>query len=447
MNSASKTPLNKRRFARKQANTLLLIKVAVLMVSAAALVMHVCDPSDSTALFAAVSSVTLSLYLLFHCRKNWALSIVFAYVALCVYSSFVVNYFDVSLASPYLQWKHSAVSFESVTVFLVFLFCIVVVMPLDIRRFPLDDVLVAENRKNLTVAVFCGIAALACGIIGIGEATGAGSRVSVSSIYEYSIVFFIVGLFFSGKNKYVLAFLGSVLAFRVVLDVTLGTRVTSVELICIWFLMVYASKARWSRLLPLGVLLFVLMLTVGELRGSTFDVSAIVEGISDFVNAGFAWDGAYAAYHTSQSFVAYSDFMPQDGRFQEFIRFAASMLLGDSVGLSNLAHEVGNVFWNMGGGYYPYFFYYYLGMPGVIVFSLAMGFMLRAIAKLSNSDSLTNVALVCIVWISVTVFRWFSYAPTPLVRGLLVLIIVYAIAASFASRRTTANPKLKKAVS
>lgn len=376
---------------------------------------------------AAVAAIVLSGYLLFLSNHNRGLLIVFGYLFLSVYSSCVVNYFGLNLSSRYQQWIGTEVSSVSINVLLIFLLCITNILPIKIGPFPDKKLIQAEFQNNDLIVIACAIGFLLSGLFGVGTQYAASDRMSISSIYEYSIAFLIIGLYFSGGTKSCLSLLAVVSIIRIGLDFYIGARITSIEIITIWYLMVFAAEIKLRSLIPVTVVAFIVMLTVGELRGSAFDASAITNGITDYMRSGFAWDGAYAAYHTSESMVAYRDLTIEGADLSDFFGYLYSLIGGDSAGYIGLQYEMAPYYWNMGGGYLPFFFYYYLGYPGVIISSIIIGCVLRYFTLLSEDQDATDVARFAYIWICATCYRWLSYSASPLIRGLLIVLIAFLI--------------------
>ncbi|MBX9034606.1 hypothetical protein [Gordonibacter massiliensis (ex Traore et al. 2017)] len=411
------------------------VRALILMGAMMALIVNCCEPGNLSSAFAAVMTILLSFYLVIIARKNWLLVVVFFFVALCCYSFCIVNYFDIQIISPYVQLRGTLDAFTGINVMLVFLTCITVLMPLRINVFPRKFVFIDPKRESATVAIACGACVIATGLLGLGEAYGIGSRIRITSIYEYAVILFMLGLFFSGGNRKTLVFLTCALVFRVFLDFSIGGRITSIELVSVWFLMVVSDRVNIRKVAPFAVLAFVIMLTVGELRGDSFSLDATLQGVRDFSQAGFAWDGAYSAYYTSLTFLSYENMVSVAERLHSFFLFLASIVLGGSVEGSNLALVTREGIWNMGGGYYPFFFHYYLGWGGVVVFSLLLGAILRFMANMGDGRPLSGFQLICSVWVSAMAFRWFQYNPMLLPRGLFFLACLYAVLYIFSARR------------
>lgn len=405
----------------------ILARFLLTSISFISLLINIMLANELSAALCATASIALSLYLIVLTRHNWPLVIIFMFIGLCCYSFCIVNYFNVNISSPYLQLKNSEISIYGISITLLFLLILTLCLPGNIGRFPKGGFHLEHSQRNTAISIICGILVIAFGILGIGEAYESGSRIRITSIYEYTIILYMLGLFFSGGEKKTLWFLTIVLAFRIVIDFSLGGRVTSMELTTAWFLVLFSHRIPYEKAIPVIVLAFIVMLSVGELRGDAFTLDAVRQGIADFVEAGFSWDGAYSAYYTSLTFLPLEEISSFQERFEYFGSFLLSILLGNDVSGSNLTLVAREYMWNMGGGYFPYFFHYYLGWFGVILFSLLLGLWLRQIATMGNKKNNSNFSLLCAIWVSSMVYRWFQYNPMVLIRGLFFLSCLYLI--------------------
>lgn len=403
------------------------VRVFIVFLGSLSLAANLYFENAASSSIAAFSSILLSIYLLVLARKNRGLLIVFGYLLLTVYSSCIVNYFGIASFTSYQQWAGTEVAFTSINIVLIFLLCISLIMPLEVDSYPSELLIQTDMSGNGIIVIICAAAFLLCGLLGVGPSYAGTDRQYVNPIYEYSIAFLLIGLYFSGGNKRNVILFAVISAVRVALDFSIGTRVTSIEILSIWYLMIFAARMKLRVLIPILIVAFIAMLTVGQLRGSSFQVSAISKGIEGFVDSAFTWDGAYAAYHTSESMVAYRDISVQGIDIPGFVSYLISLVVGSSAGYVGLQYEMEPYFWNMGGGYLPFFFYYYLGYGGVIVLSIIIAVLLRFLASLGGKDGVSDMSRFVFVWFSATCFRWLSYSASPLVRGLLLVTVVFLV--------------------
>ena len=111
-------------------------------------------------------------------------------------------------------------------------------------------------------------------------------------------------------------------------------------------------------------------------------------------------------------------------------------------GFLDPVREARVVYYHNAGCYFPFYFHYYLGMWGVVPFSVLVGCALRALALIPEREgALLAVGCIAAVWISATCFRWFQYEPTSLLRGVAIVFILSAIASAYSRSN---QPKSKK---
>lgn len=412
-----------------------LVRVLIVFFGSLSLAANLYFDNAASSSVAAFSSIALSIYLLVLARKNRGLLIVFCYLLLTVYSSCVVNYLGIASFTSYQQWVGTEVAFISINIVLIFLLCISAVMPLEVDPYPSELLVQSDTSGNGVIVIICALAFLLCGLFGIGPSYTGTDRQYVNPIYEYSIAFLLIGLYFSGGHKRNIILFAAISTVRIALDFSIGSRVTSIEILSIWYLMMFAARIKLRMLIPILLVAFIAMLTVGQLRGSSFQISAIFEGVEGFVDSAFTWDGAYAAYHTSESMVAYRDISVQGIDIPGFVSYLISLVVGSSAGYIGLQYEMEPFFWNMGGGYLPFFFYYYLGYGGVVVLSIIIAGLLRFLASLGGKDGVSDMSRFVFIWFSVTCFRWLSYSASPLVRGLLLVTAVFLVLGTLAKNK------------
>lgn len=416
---------NEGALLRRNSELRFLFRLVFSCVALVSLVLNMVDTSRCTLIAAAVSCVLLSVYLLIIVRRNWFLLVPFSYIFLCVYSSCYTNYLSDYPIGFYAQFRESGVSSTALNVLLLFMVTLTLCMPQTINN-PFKNnriCIISLWKKSAYACIACLVFLAFFGVVSITGSSGIGDRMSVNTYYEYSQIFLILALILTGGERKLLIACGAVLAFRVLLDFAIGGRVTAIEMCCGFFLACFSHRARLTRVLPVIAMLFVATLTVGKLRGSAFELEMALKGIVDFANAGFSWDGAYAAYHTSECYVAYRELFNIGYDISGLVEFLLSMIVGTSSGLWAPTDYVTSIFPNQGGGYLPFFFYFYLGYVGAVISGIVTALVLRLLVNPVEEGK--PLRFVVRIWISCTVFRWFSYNPVALVRGVAIIVIVY----------------------
>lgn len=398
------------------------------------------SPSSGSALVAMFCALVLCIYMACVSRRNWLLLISFLFLAYCIYSIICAQYLDLVGYTPYNAFANTAIAWEGAAVMLLFVLSLSVTLPLTIPRFPVHAV--RSERASDVIVYVCVAVVILAGLFGL-EGSGDRQRMS-SSLYEYSVILLIIGLYFASDNKAHRILLLLALLFRIYVDFSSGNRVTALEMVTALFIMRFAWCARLSIILPLGILLFVVLMGVGALRGSSFSLETVFEALSRLAGErAFAWDGAYSAYHTSLAMLATESYYPLADRVAAFPSFLLSISIvpTDMTGLANPTALVQERFWNMGGTYFPFFFHFYLGVPGVLMSSLVLGAVLRRIALIGGSlQQLSPTRQLVVIWIGSSMFRWAQYEATSLVRGVLLTALATYFISSVLAHRENETP-------
>lgn len=152
-------------------------------------------------------------------------------------------------------------------------------------------------------------------------------------------------------------------------------------------------------------------------------LGSIPNVLAGFFNNYLIWDTASYAYHQSQAFVRLSAVIGGQERLylvqQWFLGiFGGGSLFPDSA----LTAYAQKFFPGMGGGFFPFYFWFYFGIPGLVFSGIAVAAIFRFVGDLdaSNGDVAFMLGLACFS----TVGRWYIYSPTPLTRGLLLMALV-----------------------
>lgn len=407
-------------------------RLLLLLMAVAVEILSLVVPTDQTATLAMSACVVLSAYLLFDSRGSWMLSIVYAFIAYSCYSILCAVYLGITSPTPYQMFANSPTAWMGASIMLAFVLCLgFTTLPAHsntIRR------AVASDKPNALIVVICAALLLFFGLTGLSD--GGSARASINStLYEYSIVFLIIGLYYAANDRYAIFLFILVIAFRTFIDFSTGNRVTALEMLTVFFLMRFAYRARWKYVLPVALCLFIALMSVGALRGGDFSITDIFAYLSETVRQdAFAWDGGYAAYHTSLCVLSYEGLIEPAARILAFpgyllsisLNFLSTNIMYDPVALARTEY------WHMGGCYFPFHFHFYLGMFGVVAASLLVGLALRYLCgeKLWSEDA-SPVAQLVAIWIGATAFRWIQYSPIQLLRGVIVIAIAAAIARLF----------------
>ena len=351
---------------------------------------------------------------------------------MCVYLSYsvlFVNYLVPLKSTMYTFYRDSASAGVALSAFLLFISCLLILVPSNIQVFEKNNKLFTVSSSNpLIVSIIIGILGLIL-VYGFGRPEAIGSdRGTPSPIYEYAVIFFIIGFYFAGNRKGLKTALSIFAALFALQNIIYGGRIMALQIILAVFFCLFSQKTTsrtFSILIIAGLLLFTFF---GSVRTGLAEAgfNEIAEAWCDSISRGFAWDTAYSAWHTSVTFILYGGMISPEGHLNLFLQWAKSVFMGGSVELSQLPTVTYSYFPHSGGGVLPIFFQFYLGPLGVVLASAYVAFALNLVNSACDSSGTrkgrtgSGTLKICALYIAVSSFRWILYSPSSITRGLLL---------------------------
>lgn len=379
----------------------------------------------------AAASLVVALAFLLHVSKNRLLllvGIVFAY--LC-YSVWVVNYGVPLLTTMFTTFRNSPEAMTALSSLLLFLSCLLISSPSCVCSFGKGDCITLKSSCDVVFEVVLLVILALILVYGFGRPDAIGeNRGSPSAIYEYSMILFLLGFYFSGDHRsWILAF-SVMLGLFALQNLIYGGRVTALQLLLILFFCVFSRKVSTGAFVSMIVAGLLVFTFVGSVRTGLVgaDLQDVTNAWDDSVSRGFAWDTAYSSWHTSVTFVKYGEIIPLSEHLFLFAQWVKSVMLGGSVPLCNLAAITQPYFFHQFGGVLPVFFQFYLGPIGVILAAIYVSLIVRMVnstcaqAKEKRNTLQVSVAISAI-YVSVSCFRWILYSPSQITRGLMLCLI------------------------
>ena len=249
-------------------------------------------------------------------------------------------------------------------------------------------------------------------------------RAGYSPIYEYSIVFFILGFWYAGDHKRSKMALMAIAAFYIVFDFLGGQRSTGMQIGIVVLFMVFYKSITLRRLIIIAVVgVFVTRIVAifrGEYATSGINLSRI---LGDGAYAVLTSDTAGMAYYTSLTYIGTTQFFSVAERLNQFGDFVISQLVVGRYGtpLNKLARQY---YLHYNGGVLPIYMYYYLGYLGTLLMSILVAKYYSVMDKIISKKH-SALAVIIAVYVSTTTVRWYLYSPSQLLRGVMLLTIVY----------------------
>lgn len=374
----------------------------------------------------------LSLFLLFLARKHVILFISALLVAYCNYSIVVLRYFfPKSLIINNSLQQYDLISIKIMVFFMCFLIGFMLLKNSRYKDIYSDDNLEKKssfgNRLysqtgNSLIVVINIIALVLIWFLlfdfNLGEKSG------YSPLYEYSVVFFILGLYYS-KNKTIgKKIIIAIALFYVLFDFLGGQRSTGVQILIVIGIMCFYKYLTVKRIILASVIGLILVTMVGIFRGSFSMGSISFESIIAYLRGGaFGYSTAGFAYYTSLTFIGTMEYYSVFDRIIQFIQFLASQMIVGTIGkpITELASEH---FIHYYGGVLPIYLYYYLGWLGTAISAFIVSVYYTIIKKIQEQRGLLVVVGVYIV---ATTHRWYLYSPNQLLRGVFLLSLMYCL--------------------
>lgn len=381
----------------------------------------------NTQLFA-WSILLLSLYLALKVKNNINLFIVYSLIAYFNYSIVITNYIYMYTSNYFTSFRNEPASYLGLNILFLFTLLLVVFIPRNIQpTFTSNYRYIKEKTNNLHLITFLIVIILLYILIfKFNRPDLPGLRGSPTPLYEYSIIFFIVGFHFTGNNKISKMLLSILLALFALQNFIFGGRIIGLQLIMLYFIMFYSYKKKIINIIPYIIIGFILMSLIGIDRATlSLSVDSIRMVIENIKLRKFALDTSYSAYFTSLTFLKVKEMLSEAEQFNLFIQFILSIIFGGKIKNSSLPIYTRSFYLHYNGGIIPYYFYFYLGWVGVILSALILMLYTNYINNNSSNKSGFNSCLT--VYFTTTVFRWYLYTPVIILRGTILLGIVYFI--------------------
>lgn len=365
-------------------------------------------------------------------RKNPIIFISVILIAYTNYSIFVLRYFhpDILYINQYLiDDSLDSRGARVMAFFIVLLYYLIMKYK---RLYPVsldakEATLFADSRKSNSILVYT-ICAILVAIWGLFYKFNVGERSGYSPIYEYSTVFFIIGFYLAGNKRTLRLPLLALAGFYILMDFMGGQRSTGVQIAIIVVLCNYYKYITARRVLLLGVIGILGTTLVAIFRASfiagNISISSAFEKLSELM---FASDTSGFAYYTSLTFIGTMDHYTLIERIGQFVEFALSQIVVGTVGEA-VTERALRFYVHYYGGILPIYLYYYLGFFGTALICFVVATYYKIMMKIESNRFQTKPLMAAIViYVSATTIRWYLYSPNQILRGVLLLSIVFIV--------------------
>lgn len=375
----------------------------------------------------AILCIVLNIHIIYKCKNNIQLFLV----------NLIILYFNYSALINYYFFKHSSVlSFEQcnnnntkgICIICLYIFMVCFDFFIDwkeIKLFKFD----IYNKSNFTWHILNLLLLLIYmySLIKRGSINSNSYQVYNIAIFEYCYLLFILEIYFSNKTKSNIIFMSCILIIFLVQDVYYGGRISSLEFILVFYIMIYYKFLNKKKIIFIIIITISLFTIVSIYRISySFDKISLGTITNKIFNTKFALDSASNSYYSTLCAVEAHNSMTTNQRLENFIGFVINDIIGIDLynysELPTLIHKIG--YFNIGGCWYIGYFYFWFGINGILFSSIILTYIIN---KLVNSHNNSNFnKLLYVVTIS-TIPRWYLYIPSALFRGIIIFTIIYCI--------------------
>lgn len=381
--------------------------------------------------YIAAAVMILSMYLVWYVRKNSELVFVFLVILYSNYSICYSSYLNIIKGTMYVGFVNDYVSTIGINILFVFLFFLLLFMPNEINNSPERKNTIYNYNYNKFILF--GIYILLAYIFAFGfkRPEKLGERGTPYPIYEYSIILFILGFYFSGNIKFHIRLLSLFIIVFSFQNFFYGGRIMGIQFILVYITYFYMYKINMFNKIPLLIMLIVLFTILGNIRANhNIDKDVLMEIFNKMKRIRFTMDTAYSSYYTSLTFLKCENIFNYRERILLFVEYIKSIFLGNSIVKYGMLQNISKKYYlHYNGGLFPYFFHFYLGWIGVALSGLIISLYIRIVNSIheKNNDYIKLLAIYFIV----SAFRWYLYYPTPIIRGSGFLIVLFFICNKF----------------
>lgn len=371
-----------------------------------------------------------SIYLLYLSRKNVAMLFVSMFIMYSNYSIVVSRYLMFFDSELYKQINDIKTYFIGINILLLFLIFLIIFIPVKSRYLSNFRGFYENKNKSMIIVILISVVLLLILIFAFGRPSTIGERGTPTPLYEYSIILFIIGYYYTGNSTILRRILSIILFLFAFQNLIYGGRITALQLLIVYYFSVLFNKISLKNTFYLGIVMFVIMSIIGVYRGEIININkngfeVVTSIIEDMKKNMLVLDTAYSAYFTSLTFIEVKDMLSFNTQIELLINYIKYTILGGGVANSNLSIFTRQYFVHYFGGLLPFYFYFWLGWIGVIIpsYIVSLYYNNRGKSTRKNNAYLNMLGLYFVV----TTPRWYLYAPTQLFRGMIIFTVVFYI--------------------
>lgn len=268
-------------------------------------------------------------------RKNWYLLIIEITVLFCNYSIVGPNYLF-TLNTSFTELSSDPSGVLGLNILLLFSVFNYIFAPVVAKRNHEEPIIIEGRYNPVIILGFLVILALIW-VFGFKRPTTIGGRGTPSAIYEYSIVFIIIGYYYCGNKLWAKIAITIATTMFALQNFVFGGRITGIQLVLCIVMCLFIDKISIKKVVVASAIGIPIMTGIGSDRGSfALTISSFANSIHNILTGKLTLDTAYSAYYTSLTFLKYKENTSFGERMYMFRQFILSLILGGSVKDSSL---------------------------------------------------------------------------------------------------------------
>ena len=358
-------------------------------------------------------------------RYNTSVFICLLFISYSVFSIWIGVYFDTNMRPLFYQ-QFTKQNIYNIGMQCIFLFSIVLWNFTRKNRVLRQPQKCCETKDNYLISIICAVCTVIILVSNFSFGID-GERASSTTLYEYKIVFCIIGMLYGKKSKLLKYMWISIIAVSCMLSFLGGNRVDAIPLIIV-VVYFYYNSIDPKRVVGIAIVGIFLMVAIGAARQTIvtegLDFKLIVKKI---VDEKFTFDTAYWAYIPSLASISISNIVIASEKINLFIGQILYIFGGSKFNSYRLVFYTKNYYNHVNGFVSPIYFYMWFGLWGAVLFAIIVCGYLKWICKKKNKKkSSIKQSLIEAVsaYFVASVPRWFLYEPFGLLRGELIVTIV-----------------------
>lgn len=389
--------------------------------------------------------ILVSIYFIYKVRFNSDLLILFGLIAYVNISVSLGDLLQISqvLGEESLVWQKSIRDSHYNVIGAKSLLLIMSILNVIINKLNLSNIsskalapLEKKNNKYIFIVGYCVL--LIFWLFGYSSSIGGTYHSNTRTIYEYSLLIFIVVWFYSGNSKIKKYLLYLFALLYILQSLYRGDRSSAFPMVVALVLIHnYKLSVKSLVLLAFGgifasnlVSAYRIAFSFTELKNIFFDKYGMTAFLSDTVSQ---------SYYTGISIVNTHDLIPSTIFY--FLNFLGGILFGGSFPNADVGAVSYNYLLNKGGGFYFSWFYFWFGFTGVILGGIFLGIVIKKFFWSDNNYM--KLYKICLI---VMTFRWYLYTPFVLFRSVLFIFSILLLITFIVEKVTTKkSSKLLKA--